>query len=196
MSRLPITLAAATVAVVLVVPAGVRAHITPPRILMSDREALRALVPGAQQFDTVEVRLSGGDRQTIRREWNWRPERTYRVYQGRDEQGRILGSVVFVTEATVHGPIKAAVAVDGRGRVMGAAVVSVQEEPYLWVKPLIDRKFFQEFVGHDARGTFAASEPAAGGSRGAKMTRFYQQVLASLVHRGAIIYDFQARRRT
>jgi hypothetical protein len=176
-------IAAALVALVVAAPA--RAHITPPVVLVSDRDAVVGLLAGARRFFVREVRLTPAEKQTIRQQTGWSPEDDfYRFYIGRDEQGRAIAATVFVTEFTIHGPVRVAAALGPDGKVKGATVVELTEETYPWVKPLLDRNFTRDFVGRDARGTFAVS---AGG--GESMAQFYGQVIASLIQRAAAVYE-------
>jgi len=162
------------------------AHITPPVVLMSDRDAVAGLLTGARRFFVREVRLTPQERQTIQQQTGWTPEDDfYRFYIGRDEQGRQVAATIFLTEYTVHGPVRVAVGLAPDGRVKGATVVELTEETYFWVKPLIDQDFAREFVGQGSAGRFAPTAQV----RGDSMTQFYGQVIASLIQRGAILYD-------
>lgn len=162
------------------------AHITPPVVLMSDRDAVAGLLSGARRFFVREVRLTPQERQTIQQQTGWTPEDDfYRFYVGRDEQGRQVAATIFLTEYTVHGPVRVAVGLAPDGRVKGATVVELTEETYFWVKPLIDQDFAREFVGQGSAGRFAPTAHV----RGDSMTQFYGQVIASLIQRGAILYD-------
>jgi Na+-translocating ferredoxin:NAD+ oxidoreductase RnfG subunit len=162
------------------------AHITPPVVLMSDREAVAGLLTGARRFFVREVRLTPQERQTIQQQTGWTPEDDfYRFYIGRDEQGRQVAATIFLTEYTVHGPVRVAVGLAPDGRVKGATVVELTEETYFWVKPLIDQDFAREFVGQGSAGQFASTAKV----RGDSMTQFYGQVIASLIQRGAVLYD-------
>jgi hypothetical protein len=162
------------------------AHITPPVVLMSDRDAVAGLLSGARRFFVREVRLTPQERQTIQQQTGWTPEDDfYRFYIGRDEQGRQVAATIFLTEYTVHGPVRVAVGLAPDGRVKGATVVELTEETYFWVKPLIDQDFAREFVGQGSAGRFAPTAQV----RGDSMTQFYGQVIASLIQRGAILYD-------
>ena len=170
-------------AVVMAAPA--LAHITPPVVLVSDRDALITLLAGARRFFVREVRLTDAEKQKIRQQTRWTPDEDfYRFYIGRDEQGRAVAATVFVTEFTIHGPVRVAVALGPDGKVRGATVVELTEETYPWVKPLLDRQFTREYVGRDARGTFTV-----GGDGGDSMTHFYGEVIASLIRRAAVLYE-------
>src|SRR5205085_6071593 len=127
------------------------AHVTPPVVLASDRDAITTLLPGARRHFVHEVRLTEEERQAVQKESGWRPEEDfYRFYIGRDEQLHDLGAVAFLTEYTIHGPVRVAVGLAPDGKVTGARVVELTEETYPWVKGLIDRSFLQTFNGRDA----------------------------------------------
>jgi len=176
---------AATALVILAAAAPAPAHITPPVVLASDRDAVAGLLSGARRFFVREVRLTPAERQVIRQQTGWSADEDfYRFYIGRDEQGRVVAATVFLTEFTIHGPVRVAVALGPDGKVKGATVVELTEETYPWVKPLLDREFTREYVGRDARGTFTVS---AGG--GDSMAQFYGQIIASLIQRAAMLYE-------
>jgi hypothetical protein len=164
------------------------AHITPPVVLASDRDAVLRLLPGARRFFVKEIRLSPAQQQAIRTKTGWTPDETfYRFYLGRDEGGRLVSSTVFLTEYTIHGPVRVAVGLDPQGRVSGAQVVELTEETYPWLKPLLDRDFTRAYVGRDGHGSFALPDRVAGAI--ASMPRFYAQIVASLLQRAALLYE-------
>src|SRR5881396_1097519 len=67
------------------------AHITPPVVLMSDRDAIVTLLAGAQRFFVREVRLSRSEQAQIKQQTGWTPDEDfYRFYLGRDGQGRLV----------------------------------------------------------------------------------------------------------
>ena len=164
------------------------AHLTPPLVLVSDRDAVLTLLAGARRFFVREVRLSAQEKAAIKHASGWTPEDDfYRFYVGRDEQGQMVGALVFVGDATIHGSIRVAVALGPDGKVRGAAVVELTEETYPWVKPLIDEQFTRDWVGHDSQSRFVLSERLTR-VRSNSMTQFYGEVVASLVQRGALLY--------
>jgi hypothetical protein len=171
------------------------AHITPAVILVSDRDAALGLLAGAKRSSVREVRLSPEDRQAIQQQWVWSPEeRFYRFYLGRDEQRNLIAVVVFLTEFTIHGPVRVAVGLAPDGRVKGAAVVELTEESYKWLKPALDLTFTRDFIGQDSRGRFGLSDRLLK-ARGSDMLQFYAQVVASLIQRGAILYEVAVLKR-
>jgi len=171
-------------AAVVVGAATASAHITPPVVLVSDRDALVELLAGARRFFVREVRLSSRERAAIKTRTSWAPdEELLRFYLGRDGEGRLVSAATFVTEYTVHGPVRVAVALGADGRVRGATVVELTEETYGWVKPLLDRDFTRRFAGQPAGARLA---PPAGLN---EMSHFYAEVIASLVQRAALLFD-------
>ena len=177
---------AVTLAAMMSTAAGIaNAHITPPVVLMSDRDALIALLAGAQKFFVREVRLSDDERREVEKRTGWKPDEDfYRFFLGRDAGGQLVAATVFVSDYTVHGPVRVAVAFDGRGNVNGVRVVEVTEETYSWIKPLIDRDFARPFLGHPA--THAAYQDAKGQD---VMSHFYAQVIVGLVRRAGALYE-------
>jgi len=168
---------------------AVQAHVTPPVVLVSDRDVVVRLLAGAQRFFAREVRLSAPERDAIRQQSGWSPEEDFhRFYLGRDAEGRLVAAAVFLTEYTVHGPMRVAVALGGDGRVKGAVVVELTEETYHWVKPLIDQDLAADYVGQDARGRFGLTERRLQATPEA-MPRFYAQVVATLIQRAAVLFE-------
>jgi hypothetical protein len=173
----------------------VPAHITPPVVLASDRDAALVLLAGAKRSFVREVRLSPEERQTIRKQWGWGPEEEfYRFYLGRDEQGRLVAAVIFLTEFTIHGPVRVAVGIAADGKIKGAAVVELTEESYKWLKPVIDQNFTRDFIGQDSRGRFGLSDRLVKAQL-QDMQQFFAQVVASLIQRGAILYEVAVLKR-
>ena len=187
MNRTIVSGAVTAVAVILMAVLAF-AHITPPVVLVSDREAVAALLAGSRRFFVREVRLSPEQRQLIQKRSGWTPEDDfYRFYLGRDEQGRLVAATIFLTEFTLHGPVRVAVALGPDGKVRNAAVVELTEETYPWVKPLIDQNFTSSFVGQGSGGNYT---PAADRVRaGDAMSHFYGEVIATLIKRAAVLFD-------
>jgi len=172
-----------------------RAHITPPVILISDREAVVGMLQGAKRFFVREVRLSAEEREQIQKQWGWRPEADfYRFYLGRGEQDRLVGAVIFLEEFTIHGPVRVAVGIGPDGKVKDAVVVELTEETFPWVKPFLDQGLTRDYVGRSSRVSFALSE-RFGKATMESMPHFYAQIVASLIQRGAILYEVTVFKR-
>jgi hypothetical protein len=164
------------------------AHITPPVVLVSDRDAVLSLLSGARRFFVREVRLGDQEKAAIKQASGWTPDEDfYRFYVGRDDQGGMVGALVFVGDATIHGGVRVAVALGPDGKVRGASVVELTEETYPWMKPLIDEQFTRDWIGHDGQSRFVLADRLAR-VRANSMTQFYGDIVANLVRRGALLY--------
>ena len=176
--------------VVALAAAPALAHVTPPVTLVSDRAAVGALLPGAKHYFVREVRLTSVERAAIQQQTGWSPDEDfYRFFLGRDEAGREVGAVAFLSDYTIHGPVRVAVGLTPDGRIRGAKVVEVTEETYPWVKSLLDRGFLSDLEGRDAR---ALSRTRGSGT---SMTRFYADVILGLVRRAAVLYEVAVMHR-
>jgi len=184
------------VALALVMGAGVGlAHITPPVLLVSERDAVLGMTGGSTRFFVREVRLTSEERDVIERQWGWRPEdEVYRFYLGRDEAGQLVAAVTFLTEYTIHGPVRVAVGIGSGGKIKGAHVVELTEETYPWLKPLLDQAFTQDYIGRDSRASFGLGERVRRANP-ESMPQFYAQIVASLIQRGAILFDVAILKR-
>jgi len=165
------------------------AHITPPVVLVSDRDAVVALTTGARRYFVREAQLTDDELATIQKQWGWRPDEDfYRFYVGRDSQGNLISAVAFLTEYTIHGPVRVAVGLGADGKVKGALVVELTEETYPWLRPLIDQKFTHDYVGQDSGAGFGIGERFQKVGLG-DMQHFYAQIVASLIQRCAILFE-------
>jgi hypothetical protein len=165
------------------------AHITPPVVLVSDQDAVLGMMSGAKKFFVREVRLTSEEREAIQRQWGWRPEGDlYRSYLGRDDAGQLVAAVMFLTEYTIHGPVRVAVGLTPDGKIKGAQVVELAEETYPWLKPLIDQDFARDYIGRDSHANFGLSERVKGLQLNS-MSEFYAQVVASLIQRAAVLFE-------
>jgi hypothetical protein len=168
---------------------------TPPVVLISDRDVVLGMMEGAKKYFVREVRLTPEERTTIQQQWGWRAEdELYRFYLGRDEAGQLVAAVTFLTEFTIHGPVRVAVGLSPDGRIKDAQVVELTEETFPWLKPLIDQNFTQDYVGQDSQVHFALSERALQ-THLESMPLFYGQLVVSLVQRAAILFDVTMRQR-
>jgi hypothetical protein len=172
------------------------AHITPPVVLLSEQDAVRGMTGGATKFFVREVRLTAEERGTIRQQWGWQAEdELYRFYLGRDAAGQLVAAVIFLTEFTIHGPVRVAVGLHPDGTVKDAKVVELTEETLPWVKLLLDQNLTQDYLGRDSRGNFALSGRFAV-TQVDSMPHFYGQIVASLMQRAAILFEVTLLKRT
>lgn len=175
---------------------SVLAHITPPVVLLSDQDAVRGMTGGATKFFVREVRLTAEERGIIRQQWGWQAEEElYRFYLGRDAAGQLVAAVIFLTEFTIHGPVRVAVGLHPDGTVKDAKVVEVTEETLPWLQLLLDQNLAQDYLGRDSRGNFALSGRFAA-SQVDSMPHFYGQIVASLIQRAAILFEVTILKRT
>jgi len=177
----------ALLAAALLAGATAWAHVNPSLVLVSDRDAMSASLPGAVQFADLKLKLTDAQKKALHDGWGFKPaEGGYRVHEGRDAGSHVVGSVVFLVQATIHSPVRVAVGVGKDGKVAGAAVVEVSEESYPWVKPLLERGILKHCVGQNAHGDFSVPADAAQGPQGT-MQAFYAKVILRMVHWGAAL---------
>ena len=158
------------------------AHITPPVVLVSDRDVLAGSLAGAQRLFVREVRLTPAERQAIQKQTGWSPDEDfYRFYIGRDAQGRPVAATIFLTEYTVHGPVRVAVALGPDGKLRGATVVELTEETYSWVRPLLD-----------PQSRFIAANLGKGLD---SMAQFYGQIVTNLIQRATLLFEVGVLKR-
>jgi hypothetical protein len=170
------------------------AHITPPVVLVSERDAVASQHAGAKKLSLREVTLTPDERKAIQATYGWRAQDDiHSFYMGRDEAGKLLSASVFMTEATMHGVIRVAVGLTPDGRVKGAEVVEVSEEIYAHVKPLMDRGFTKRYTGLGIGSSF---EPPATSASGADaLAQHYDGIVSRMVQRAVILYNVCVTKR-
>jgi hypothetical protein len=169
--------------------ASAPAHVNPSLVLLSDRDAMAVALPGAVRFADRRIKLTSAQKETLQKEWRFKAdEGNYRIHEGRDAGAQVVGTVVFLTQATIHSPVRLAVGVGNDGRVTGAALVEVSQESYPWVKPLLEQRLLKRCVGLDAHGDFEPPEDRPGGTQGA-MEAFYAKVITRMVQWGAALCE-------
>ena len=132
---------------------SVLAHITPPVVLLSEQDAVRGMTGGATKFFVHEVRLTAEERGTIRQQWGWQAEdELYRFYLGRDAAGQLVAAVIFLTEFTIHGPVRVAVGLNPDGTVKDAKVVELTEETLSWLRCYSIKTLCKTMLGGTAAG--------------------------------------------
>ncbi len=163
------------------------AHMTPPVVLHSEKEVVAAATRGAAKISVREVRLTDAEREEVARRSGWRPPAgMQRFYVGRDGSGKLLSAVTFLSEFTIHGPVRVGVAIGPDGKVLDVQVVELTEETHAAFKPLLDRGFAKELVGATARPALPAS---AANLEPQSISRFYAQIVTDMVGRAVVLYD-------
>ena len=148
-------------------------HMSPPVQLIGEAEALKILMPPSLKPVSQHVRLNSAQREEILRKTGWEPsEKTIRYYTATDDQGSVRATVVIVSDYTLHGSIRIAVACDSEGKITGAELLEVSEEAYTWVKPLLDQNYVKQVL---------QSNPAIPANSGA-MTKYYAEQIAKVIH--------------
>jgi hypothetical protein len=170
------------------------AHVSPPVVLSTEAEALRAMTGSAEAVEVRKVRLDAAQRRALRQACACKAnEAFYRAYVA-GSGGGPAAAVVFLSEPTQHGPIRMAVALDREGRVTAARVLEATEESLTWVKPLVDEGLPGDYVGRRRGDDFGISERFEK-MRLESMRRFYARVVSSLIGRAAALYDVALRPR-
>jgi hypothetical protein len=153
------------------------------------------MTSGATKFFVREVRLTPEERQDIDQRWSWHPEDTlYRFYLGRDAAGQLVAAVTFLTEYTLHGPVRVAVGLGPDGKVKNARVVELTEETFPWLKLLIDQNLTQDYIGRDSQASFTLAERFTRAHLDS-MPSFYGHIVASLIQRAVILFDITLLKR-
>jgi len=173
---------------------AVWAHITPPVVLVSERDAVASQHAGAKKLSLREVSLTPDERKAVQATYGWRAQDdVHAFYMGRDDAGKLLSASVFMTEATMHGIIRVAVGFTPDGRVKGAEVVEVAKEIYAHMKPLMDRGFTKRYAG---LGIGASFEPPAASASGADaLAQHYDGIVSRMVQRAVILYNVCVTKR-
>lgn len=179
----------------LLAPAVAHAHMAPPVVLLSEREAVLALTGGAKKLFVRETRLTATERRRVLERTGWNADDDfYRFYLGRDAEGKVTSAATLIHEFTIHGPVRVAVGFSSDGKVTGARVVELTEESYPSLKPLIDRGFTDRFIGLDSSSTFSPGKEILRLDSNS-MPRFFAQVTADLVRRAAALFEVVIRDR-
>ena len=170
------------------------AHITPPVVLIPERDALATQLAGAKKLSLREASLTADERKAVQSTYGWRAsDDVHNIYMGRDDAGKLQSASVFMSEATMHGMIRVAVGFTPDGRVKGADVVEVSEEIHAHMKPLMDRGFTKRYAGLGLDSKFEA--PAAGGAGADAMGQHYDSIVSRMVQRAVILYNVLVTKR-
>jgi hypothetical protein len=112
------------------------AHVTPNVTLVRRGDFVKDSLPGATKF--FEKTLGPGAVAIVQRETGWAPSsEEAKIFVGRDDGGRLVGTVVFLWVPSQHGPIGLGVAFAPDGKIRRATVTDVGTEPLVWVRPLL-----------------------------------------------------------
>ena len=170
------------------------AHLTPPVVLVSERDAVASQHAGAKKLSLREATLTPEERKAVQATYGWRAQDDiHAFYMGRDDAGKLLSASVFMTEATMHGVIRVAVGLTPDGRVKGAEVVEVSEEIYAHMKSLMDRGFTKRYAGLGIGSSFEPPAPSASGADA--LAQHYDGIVSRMVQRAVILYNVCVTKR-
>ncbi|HVT59461.1 MAG TPA: hypothetical protein VHR45_13800 [Thermoanaerobaculia bacterium] len=158
------------------------AHVTPNVELIRKGEFVKDNLPGAVKYLEKKLDIGAADRAAIKKTTGWTPsEEEYRIYVGRDAQGQLVGTAIFLWVPSEHGPVGVAVAFDRGGAIVRATVTDVASEPLAWVRPLLAGDGLAAFRGLALTAIPGAAQVAP--SVTGRMSRYYAGVIAAGVGR-------------
>jgi len=173
---------------VLFIAGAAWAHLTPPVVLVSERDAVASQHAGAKKLSLREATLTPEERKAVQATYGWRAQDDiHAFYMGRDDSGKLLSASIFMSEAAMHGIIRVAVAFTPDGRVKSAELVELSEEIYAHIKPLMDRGFTRRYAGMGIGSSF--EPPAASASGGDALAQHYDGIVSRMVQRAVILYN-------
>jgi hypothetical protein len=160
------------------------AHVTPNVVLVRRGDFVKASLSGATKF--FEKTLGAPVIAAVRAETGWTPSgEDAKLYVGREDAGRLVGSVVFLWVPSQHGPLSVGVAFGPDGKILRATVLEVGTEPLVWVRPLLVNG---SLGGVEGLALSQAPDPSRIGllAPGA-MSRYYAKVIAEGIARAQSI---------
>jgi hypothetical protein len=163
---------------------ALEAHVTPNVVLVRRGDFVKESLPGATKF--FEKTLGAPAVAAVRAETGWTPSgEDAKVYVGREDAGRLLGSVVFLWIPSQHGPLALGVAFDPVGKIRRATVLEVGTEPLAWVRPLLAGG---SLGGVEGLAFSQAPDPASiGPLASGAMSRYYAKVIAEGIARAQAV---------
>jgi hypothetical protein len=108
-------------------------HITPTVVLVKRADAVRTLLPDAEQFVEREVHLSDADAHRLHEAVDWSPDDGVVAFYTGKHGDRVVGALLFVRVDTPHGPVEVAVGFEPAGSVAGVVVTKATVETKPWV---------------------------------------------------------------
>ena len=167
------------------------AHMTPPLVLHTEKEVVAGATRGAAKLSVREVRLSDTERDDVARRSGWRPPKgVRRFYVGRDKAGKPVAFVTFLSEFTIHGPVRVGIAIGPDGKVSNVEVLELTEETNAAFKPVLDRGFTEQLVGASGKPPLP---PSAADLEAGSIARFYAELVTDLVGRAVALYEATAK---
>ncbi len=125
-----------------------KAHITPVVHLMQHNAAIKQLIPSGKSFFVRKIDIGQSDIDKIQSQTGWRPtEDEYKFYYGRDEQGNVVGDVLFFSQDSKHGPVVLAVSFSPQNTIIGIKITDATVETVPWIKSVLNHNFLKIFQG-------------------------------------------------
>jgi hypothetical protein len=122
-------------------------HITPTVVLVKRPDAVKTLLPGAEEYFAREVRLSRADAHRLHETVDWSPEDgVLTLYTGK-ARDKAVGTLLFVRVDSPHGPVEVAVGFDTEGRVGGVIVTKATVETKPWVLDALHAGLTERYRG-------------------------------------------------
>ena len=159
---------------------ALEAHVTPNVVLVRRGDFVKESLSGATKF--FEKTLGPPAIAAVRAATGWTPSgEDARIYVGRDDSGRLVGSIVLLWIPSQHGPVSLGVAFSPDGKIRRATVLEVGTEPLAWVRPLL---VDGSLSGVEGLALSQAPDPARiGPLASGAMTRYYAKVIADGIAR-------------
>lgn len=157
------------------VASALEAHVTPNVVLVRRGDFVKASLPGATKF--FEKAFEAPVRSPVLAETRWTPSGDdTKIYVGREEDGRLVGSVVFLWIPSQHGPVGIGVAFRPDGTIWRTTVTEIGTEPLVWVRPLLHDGVLP---GLEGVSPSMSPDPARIAPEGSgEMSRYYARVIA------------------
>ncbi|WP_456426323.1 FMN-binding protein [Rhodocaloribacter sp.] len=114
--------------------------------VVSLRSALKEMLQteGATRLKKLTVTVDAGQARAVKKQHNVDVAGSYTVYQGLDDEGNLIGSVVIVNEAGKEGPLQVLVALRPDGAVYDLGFTIFGEDKG---KPALSWGYLKQYLG-------------------------------------------------
>jgi hypothetical protein len=122
-------------------------HISPTVVLVKRPDAVKQLLPGADQFVARELHLSGQDAHRLHEALDWSPENGVLTFYIGKQAGAEVGALEFVRVDTPHGALEVAASFTPQRTVRGVIVTKVTVETKPWVLAALQAGLTEHYRG-------------------------------------------------